>query len=137
MIREPNHMERSFRKTHDITSPLSKIPFSPQIATTMNEYFYARLLLLKRTSFQFENEFRIMIVENKKQKDVKGIHIPFQIPLQDLIKRITLDPRLEPNTVLFLKQALKNLLSHNPKIEFCQSNLYKSLSTFKEFIVSN
>lgn len=66
------------------------------------EKSYIKLMSVKRKAFRYENELRIFVVwdRNSKELESKGLYekdsilkIPFSIPKEKLIKKITLDPR--------------------------------------------
>ena len=86
-----------YMKTDEITRNLSEIPFNPPQRTSVNTDTYAaRLFMLKRLAFQYEDEIRIMLVkkDEKNAKYSKGIMMPFQCENTDLVQRIVLDPRI-------------------------------------------
>ncbi len=115
-----------YKKTSEITTkPLSAIPFNPLLrdTNTNSRYFKSRLLLLKRVAFQFENEYRIVIVKKKKTKE-HGVKMQYSIKNEDLIDTILLDPNLKPNMVSLLKSAFGKLLNDKSKVH--HSQLYRN-----------
>ena len=116
-----------YKKTAEIiTKPLSAIPFVPMLdnTNTRSRYFKSRLLLLKRVAYQFENEYRIVIVKEKKTKE-HGIKLFYNVKSEDLIDTILLDPNLEPNMESLLKEKFAKLLNNKSKVQ--KSRLYQSL----------
>lgn len=124
-----------YMKTHEITCPLGSIPFNPSIVPSMDDSFLARLLLLKRVAYQFEDEYRVLVVKNKKSKSPKGIDVPFRIDIDKLIERITLDPKLEPYTSSLLKESIKNYMKNGQHIKVFQSSLYKNNVKSMGFVI--
>ena len=114
-----------YMMTRNIIRPLNQIPFDPKIVPSKSGSFYARLLLLKRKAFQFDDEYRIMIVKNRMHKTANGIYIPFNMDPKDLIERITMDPKLSFKKDTY-KNAIKECLSNGQQIKVFQSNLYKT-----------
>ena len=74
--------------------------------------FKARLLLLKRKDFEYENEIRVIVV---KQKDTqkKGIRLPIK-DIYQLISQITIDPSAGNYTTDALKYYLTGELGFTP-----------------------
>lgn len=92
--------------TSDITKPLKEIPFDPPCEVdSKSREFAARLFLLKRIAFQYENEIRIIVVSPDKTKK-PGIEIPFSCNHTDLINQIVIDPTVGDLTFKMLKQWL-------------------------------
>lgn len=89
-----------------------------------------RLLLLKRNSFAYEDEIRIFIVE-KKCCIEKGFEVSLQVPMNELIATITIDPSTPEKTAKLLKKTLTmqyGFSSSNPyRHRVVQSQLYKKL----------
>lgn len=84
---------------------VNNIPFNPTPAggyTTAE--FKARLLMLKRMAFSYENEIRIIIVRPDISK-VVGIQVPFA-DSNLMFKSITLDPNMGELTTEVLKKAI-------------------------------
>ena len=66
----------------------------------------ARLFLLKRRDFTYENEIRIIVFKNKKSKS-NGTVFDFSCPNHELFPQLTISPRVEKNTEIMLKEYLK------------------------------
>lgn len=94
-----------YLKTDDIRKGLRSIPFNPPVsadAKLNTNDFAARLFLLKRISFAYEDEIRIIIVKDKAtQEDGIGLH--YECENTELIQRIVLDPKLGDYTAEMLK----------------------------------
>ena len=100
-----------YMKTDDIRRDLSKVPFNPPQTTGVNTYNYAaRLLMLKRVAFQYEDEVRILLVskDTKNTGYRKGVKMAYQCENTDLILRIVLDPNLEKMTYEMIKERLED-----------------------------
>ena len=84
-----------YMKTADIKkTELKDIPFNPPLKVDLNTpEFAARLFLLKRIAFQYEDEIRIILLKKSKTQE-SGINIEYTCKNTDLISRIVLDPRL-------------------------------------------
>ncbi len=98
-----------YMKTDEITRNLSAIPFNPPQRTSVNTDIYAaRLFMLKRLAFQYEDEIRIMLVKKdmKNPKYSKGIMMPYKCENTDLIQRIVLDPTIGKNTYNLIRDFL-------------------------------
>ena len=92
-----------YMKSADIKKTAIKdIPFDPplKVPSTKPEYA-ARLFLLKRIAFQYEDEVRIILLKKNKTKE-NGIELNYGCENTDLISRIVLDPRLGDNTAEML-----------------------------------
>ncbi|MBQ7490042.1 MAG: DUF2971 domain-containing protein [Bacteroidales bacterium] len=115
-----------YKGTNDIVKSLSAIPFDPPLADTNpnSQYFKARLLLLKRIAYQYENEYRVIVVKDKKTKEL-GIKMPFGMSNEDLIDSITLDPNLKSNISSLFKSEFNRLMNNtSSKTKVFQSQLY-------------
>lgn len=94
-----------YMKTSDIKKPLSEIPFNPQGNSGINTQMgKARLLLLKRIAYRYEDEIRIMIVKKERTKE-KGTYLKYQCANTAMIDSITLDPSIGPNVTKLLKDT--------------------------------
>ncbi len=118
-----------YMQTKKIEFPLSKIPFDPKITAgsgLRSMEFKERLLLLKRKAFDYEHEYRAIIVKPKGTKEC-GIEVP--IPdLHSFISRITIGPKVEKDTFEMLKEVLvKKYGLKDSTIR--QSYLYRKLSS--------
>lgn len=109
--------------TKDIKNKLSSIPFSSPRPLNFDDEMCARLLLLKRISFAYEDEVRILIVEKNKRENKDGINIKYSCNNTDLIQSITLAPSLGENTTKLFKDVFENKYSFSPIIT---SNGHKS-----------
>lgn len=116
-----------YMQTKYIEKPLSKIPFDPPISPGIgirSMEFKERLLLLKRKAFEYENEFRAIIVKPKTTKEL-GIQVP--IPdIHTLIHEITIGPKVEKDTFEMIKGVLEHTYGFSSAV-IKQSFLYKKL----------
>lgn len=116
-----------YMRSKCIEMPLSKIPFDPPLAAGVNlrtMEFKARLLLLKRKAFLYENEFRAIVVKEKATKEA-GILVP--IPdVHQLIERITIGPTVQEDTFNMLKDMFVTKFGF-AKNKVWRSYLYKTL----------
>lgn len=116
-----------YMQSRDITNPLSKIPFKPPLtqgAGIRSMEFKERLLLLKRKAFEYEEEYRAIIVKRKATK-AKGILV--DIPdVHALIKKIMVAPSVGDDTFTVLKNVFVDTYGYKmTQIE--RSDLYKVL----------
>ena len=92
-----------YMQTKDIIKPIKDIPFDPRIAGyNRSGKVAARLFMLKRISFSYENEFRILINPPKKINK-NGVSVPYLCDPTDLINQIVIDPRVGDRTFNMLK----------------------------------
>ena len=99
-----------YLKTDDIRKGLRNIPFNPPIAPDANfnsDAIAARLFLLKRIAFKYEDEIRVIVVKEKATKE-KGIGIDYLCDNTDLIQCVVLDPNLGDYTFKMLKDLFVN-----------------------------
>lgn len=99
-----------YLKTGEICKELRDIPFNPPISKGENlntDKFAARLFLLKRKAYSYEDEIRIIIVKGNATKE-DGIGINYKCENTDLIQRIVIDPRQGDYTVDMLKKIFIN-----------------------------
>ena len=111
-----------YQVTKDIIKSLSQIEFYDKKKLNLNsKEFKARLLLLKRKAFEYEDEFRAIIVK-KDKSDAAGITV--DIPnIAKLIKKITIGPTVGEEEFKMIKEHLMTkYFFTNKKIE--KSNLY-------------
>ena len=105
-----------YMKTSDIKKePISSIPFRKPIPKVNSSEWKARLLLLKRIAYKYEDEIRIILVKRKKTKE-HGINLEYQCKNTDLIETIVLDPSLDDNTTALLKEVFENKYDFKPKL---------------------
>ena len=113
-----------YMKTRDISkSDLSKIPFkTPTPKMTNMDDYCARLLLLKRNAFLYEEEIRIMIVvENSEYQDSKGTYfLNWCGEHTSMIQKITLSPLMSETS----NNKLREFLSTHYDIPIVNSLLY-------------
>lgn len=80
----------------------------------------ARVLLLKRSSFSYENEIRLILNDNDRVKtDVVG----YEVDIKKIIESVALDPRISSDIVI--KEMKKKIRKHAKGIPIYQSKLYK------------
>ena len=110
-----------YMKTKDIKKDeLKKIPFDPPITDAVNtNEFAARLLLLKREAFHYEDEIRILLLKKNKSNG-EGLALKYSCENTDLFKYILLDPNLKDYTYDVLKDVFIS------KYGFAQSRVFRS-----------
>lgn len=99
-----------YLKTKDIQKGLRSIPFNPPVQNREilnTDDFAARLFLLKRNAFSYEDEIRIIIVKDNATQE-KGINISYNSDNTSLIQSIVIDPRIGDYTFDMLKQLFVN-----------------------------
>lgn len=97
-----------YQKTSSIVNNLRNNPFiSPYLSQSGigSEQAKVRLLLLKRSSYRYEDEIRFFIVKKKKML-VEGIPVAFGCAPTDLIKTITIDPNVGDNVFKLIKDRM-------------------------------
>lgn len=106
-----------YMKTADIKKiELRDIPFAPPLKVALNSYeFAARLFLLKRIAFQYEDEVRIILLKKNKTQET-GIEMEYTCDNTDLIRSIVLDPRLGDNTAEVLSKCFTEDYGFTPYI---------------------
>ena len=102
-----------YMRTCEIKGALDKIPFAKPVPTMLTDKWWARLLLLKRNAFNYEDEIRIILV-SKKQVDEDGILLNYNCDCTDLIHSIILDPNLQINTENLLRGVFENIYGFSP-----------------------
>lgn len=90
-----------------IKGPLKSIPFGEPVPLPKTKSWWARLLLIKRKAFKYEDEIRIIIVKKEKTQE-KGIQIKYDCKNTDIIDSIVLDPSIERYTEDLLKDTFVN-----------------------------
>lgn len=118
-----------YMQTKNIECPLSKIPFNPPVSAgsgIRSMEFKERLLMLKRKAFEYEHEYRAVIVKPQMTKEL-GIKVPID-DIRQLIVRITIGPKVENDTFGLLKDVLVDKYGFEHKV-IKQSYLYKKLPT--------
>lgn len=116
-----------YMQARSITKPLLKIPFRTHLtacAKVTSMEFKERLLLLKRKAFEYEDEYRAIIVKPKASKS-KGILV--DIPnMHTLIKKVMIGPSVGDDTFSMLKKFFLNTYGFAAK-DIERSDLYKTL----------
>lgn len=105
-----------YLKTDEIKRGLRSIPFNPPVRKGENlntDDFAARLFLLKRTAFSYEDEIRIIIVKENTTKET-GINFSYNCENTNLIQRIIVDPRVGDYTYNMLKELFVNTYGFSP-----------------------
>ena len=104
-----------YMKTSDINKiELKDIPFDPPLKVALNSpEFAARLFLLKRIAFQYEDEVRIILLKKNKTQET-GIEMEYTCDNTDLIGSIVLDPRLGDNTAEVLSKCFEEDYGFKP-----------------------
>lgn len=109
-----------YKKTADITKRLSKIPFNPPVGESINsDTFAARLFLLKRIAYSYENEIRIILVKKDVVKG-KGIGIHYSCENFDIIRQIVLDPNIGDYTYKMLYNLFADKYGFSPLAKGCK-----------------
>ncbi len=123
-----------YMNTVDIKKDLRDIPFAPAIEPGIklnSDLFAARLFLLKRVAFKYEDEIRIIMVKKSATKE-NGVKMEYECENRELIYQVVLDPNLGDNTSTMLKKVfvdqygfspLEKRIFSTPRV--LQSQLYK------------
>ena len=118
-----------YKNAKDIQMNLSDIPIDNKDKITSKDHLKARLLLLKRNDFKYENEIRLIVVKKDSTKE-NGIKLP--IDIHKVIQRITIDPSVGERTTKVLKSYFEGKLGFTPLdrsigkfYRVTKSNLYK------------
>lgn len=102
-----------YMMTKSITGSIYSIPFTKPLPTKESNLWWARLLLLKRNAYKYEDEVRIILV--KKQSTVKdGIPLKFDCSPTTLIESVVLDPNIGKFTEQLLKDIFINKFAFSP-----------------------
>lgn len=104
-----------YMKTSDIKkTELKNIPFNPPLKVSLNTpEFAARLFMLKRIAFQYEDEIRIILIKKNKTQE-EGIGLEYTCDNTELISSIVLDPRLGDNTADVLSKYFTEEVGFKP-----------------------
>ena len=105
-----------YLKTDDIRKDLRKIPFTPPLGPHANlntDSFAARLFLLKRVAYKYEDEIRIIIVKKNATKE-NGISVKYECENNELFQRIVIDPNVGDYTADMLKSLFVNEYDFSP-----------------------
>lgn len=107
-----------YKKTADIVKPeLQNIPFNPPVKGNVNsDTFAARLFLLKRVAYAYENEIRIIIVKKSATKE-KGIKLHYDCANTDIIRQLVLDPNIGDYTYNMLRDLFINKYGFSPLVK--------------------
>lgn len=98
-----------YMKTSSIKGSISSIPFQAPYPDVGSNEFWARLLLLKRNAFKYEDEVRVILVKNSNDGNhPKGKSVKFKCENTTLIESVVLDPNIEKNTEKLLKDVFRN-----------------------------
>lgn len=122
-----------YKPTKLIRKPLKQIPFDKPVPNFGTPEFYARMLLLKRTAFKYEDEIRMMILKKTPTKE-NGFVLKYRCENTDLIRTITLDPSLKEYTFklfkdIFIEKYGFATEGFNYRVQ--QSKLYETLEREK------
>lgn len=115
-----------YMRTGLIKRSLPNIPFNPEPKkrNLHSMELKERLLLLKRKAFEYEQEYRAIIVKPKITKE-RGISV--RIPNHSkLIKEVTIGPTVRDDTCKMLKELFQNKYDFNPS-QIKKSLLYESI----------
>lgn len=106
-----------YQKTSYIKQKISENEFiNPTlkpINNLNNDEIKAKLLLLKRNAFSYENEYRIIIVKNNITKE-NGFKMVYNCKNNEIFDSIALDPNIQDNTYELLKDVLSNKYNFSP-----------------------
>lgn len=103
-----------YMKTSDIKKqPLRAIPFENPDPKPGTPEWNARLLLLKRVAYRYEDEIRIILVKKKATQE-KGVNLEYQCENTELINSIILDPSLGEYTTRTLKTVFEEQYDFMP-----------------------
>lgn len=102
-----------YMKIADIKRELGKIPFQAPVPKIKSPEWYARLLLLKRIAYKYEDEIRIIIVKKNKTKEL-GINLDYQCRNTELIRSILLAPSVGKDTTDLLKEVFEGKYGFTP-----------------------
>lgn len=105
------------------------IPFKEPVPSTNDiNNLCARLLMLKRNAFRYENEIRVVIVQGETlQNNQEGISIPLHceygspMVITDIVKSISFSPLMKEKTRLVVRKYLKTKFND---INIMRSTLY-------------
>lgn len=125
-----------YLETKQIEGNIHTIPFSSPIPKVdlNNDEFLARLLLLKRNAFMFEEEIRVIVVEDHLQgsavqpKEDECRYLKYCCHHTDIFKSLLLDPRLSDTSFNTLKTIFEqdygfaNAGNNQPRVR--RSRLY-------------
>ncbi len=112
-----------YQQTKNIEKPLSKIEFDDKVRLPISsKLFKARLLLLKRKAFDYEKEFRAIIVK-KNKSDAAGITVDIPDILK-LVRSITVDPNIGDYEFEMIRNHLIAKYGFTNK-QIMRSRLYK------------
>lgn len=126
LLKELEKMEKDFdiyigkveyMSTNDITKDLSEIPFKkPRVTTINSDNFAARLFMLKRMAFRYEDEIRILLLDKDKKNTPKkdGVEMPYQCENTDLIHSVVIDPSIGLQTFSMIKEFFVNKYNFKP-----------------------
>lgn len=98
-------------ETSNITNSLSQIKFAspPSKIDVADKDFFARLMLLKRSAFKYEDELRVLLFADS-EIDRDGILELMKYDSNELlVKSLQLPPNIGKEASVFLKQSLVNL----------------------------
>ena len=131
-----------YMMTREIERALNNIPLAQPAPPKNTDMWWARLLLLKRNAYIYEDEIRIIAVrKNKKHEMTKGIQIKYACDHIDLIQSIGLDPNLQKNTEKLLRDVFEGRYGFSPiqtnnglHPRVYKSRLYKELDDHVYFI---
>lgn len=127
LLEELAHYDKTYKifigkaeylKTEDIKKELRSIPFNPPIPKDANlnsNDIVARLFLLKRIAYAYEDEIRIIVVKPNATKE-NGIVMKYNCENTDLIQRIVLDPNIGDYTYSMLKELFAEKYGFTPII---------------------
>lgn len=126
-----------YQKKDEIKAPITQNPlFLSQKFHYKKDEDLAKLLLLKRRAFKYEEEIRF-IIANKKRAEYKQAGIAIHSPQKnflDTIYAIKISPNCPKETASFLKTYLPQITGE--KIKIIQNHLYDDTEKNRTIIIS-
>lgn len=102
-----------YQETKVIKGSLNKNPFLGKAFNLHSDDSKAKLMLLKRKAFEYEDEIRFIVVKNAGTLE-KGIKLNYSISNTDLVKVVKIDPRAGLNETALLKKVFDKEYGFSP-----------------------
>ena len=110
-----------YQNTTTIKGRLSKNPFIGPSIDLDDPVTDAKMLLLKRNAFEYEEEVRIILVKDTPSP-AKGVMVDYSVENTDLIKLVKIDPRVGN----YVTKMLKTLFAEKYEFEPMSKRVNKS-----------
>lgn len=126
-----------YQKKDEIKAPITQNSFLSQSFNHKKNEDLAKLLLLKRRAFKYEEEIRF-IIANGKREEYKQAGIAINSPQKnflDTIYAIKISPNCPKETAALLKEHLKQITKNKIKKIF-QNHLYDDTERNRTIIIS-